>query len=183
MRARSSADGSTTAISQDSLTNFRSGFATNFDKTMKLLRNKDFQQLLVDYPRAKRVFLVAHEVKDEVSSRKLFGKWEKPEDYLEAFAKFVRENANQFEAIRILLKRPQDWNPEALSKLRSVLGSNGFAEDRLKKAHEKVHHALADVISMVKHAADQQAPLLTAEERVTKAVAGNAFSGPVVSDC
>jgi type I restriction enzyme, R subunit len=142
----------------------------NFDETMKLLRNKDFQQLLVDYPRAKRVFFVGHEVKDEVSSRKLFGKWDKPEDYLEAFTKFVRENVNQFEALRILLKRPQDWNPEALSKLRSVLGSNGFAEDRLKKAHEKVHHALADVISMVKHAADRQAPLLTAEERVTKAI-------------
>jgi type I restriction enzyme, R subunit len=144
----------------------------NFDETMKLLRNKDFQELLVDYPRAKRMFFVGHEVKDEVSSRKLFGKWDKPEDYLEAFTKFVRENLNQFEAIRILLKRPQDWSPEALSKLRSVLGSNGFAEDRLKKAHEKVHHALADVISMVKHAADRQAPLLTAEERVTKAIEG-----------
>ena len=61
---------------------------TSFDKTMELLRNKDFQQLLVDYPRAKRVFLVAHEAKDEVTSRRLFGKWEKPDDYLEAFAKF-----------------------------------------------------------------------------------------------
>src|SRR4030095_6140432 len=141
-----------------------------FDETMQLLRNNNFQQLLTDYPRAKRVFFVGYEVKDEVSSRKLFGKWDKPEEYLEAFAKFVRENVNKVEAVRILLKRPQDWNPEALSKLRSVLGSNGFAEDHLKKAHEKVHHALADVISMVKHAADQQAPLLTAEQRVQQAV-------------
>ena len=81
---------------------------------MKLLRNKDFQQLLMDYPRAKRVFLVGYEAKDEVTSRKRFGKWEKPEDYVEAFSKFVRENTNQIEAIRILLKRPQDWNPEVL---------------------------------------------------------------------
>src|SRR5437667_7239502 len=93
----------------------------NFDETMKLLRNKNFQQLLIDYPRAKRAFWVGYEVKDEVSSRKMFGKWEKPEDYLQAFAKFVRENVNHFEAIRILLKRPQDWKPEILSDLRHVL--------------------------------------------------------------
>jgi type I restriction enzyme R subunit len=143
----------------------------NFDETMKLLRNKNFQQLLTDYPRAKRAFWVGYEVKDEVSSRKLFGKWEKPEDYLQAFAKFVRENVNHFEAIRILLKRPQDWKPEILSDLRHVLRANDFDEKRLRNAHEKVYRKqLADVISMIKHAADQQAPLLTAEERVTKAV-------------
>ena len=143
----------------------------NFDETMKLLRNKNFQQLLMDYPRAKRAFWVGYEVKDEVSSRKLFGKWEKPEDYLQAFAKFVRENVNHFEAIRILLKRPQDWKPEILSDLRHVLRANDFDEKRLRNAHEKVYRKqLADVISMIKHAADQQAPLLNAEERVTKTV-------------
>ncbi len=142
----------------------------DFDETMKLLRNKDFQNFLLDYPRAKRVFLVGYEVEDRVTSRQLFGKWEKPEDYLEAFAKFVRDNANQLDALRILFKKPQEWNPDALSKLRTTLGGGGFGEHALKKAHEKVHHTLADIISMVKHAADQQAPLFTAEERVTKAI-------------
>src|SRR5882724_5830580 len=143
----------------------------NFDETMKLLRNKNFQQLLTDYPRAKRMFWVGYEVEDKVTSRQLFGKWEKPEDYLEAFAKFVRENVNQFEALRILLKRPQDWNPEVLVQLRRVLGTNDYDEKLLRRAHERVNRkALADLISMIKHAADQQAPLLTAQERVTKAV-------------
>ena len=110
-------------------------------------------------------------MKDEVRSRRLFGKWEKPDDYLEAFAKFVRENTNQFEAIRILLKRPQDWNPEALSELKRVLRANDFDEKRLRTAHAKVYRKdLADLISMIKHAADEQAPLLTAQERVTKAI-------------
>ena len=144
---------------------------TRFDETMKLLRNKDFQQLLMDYPRAKRVFLVGYEAKDEVTSRKLFGKWEKPEDYVEAFSKFVRENTNQFEAIRILLKRPQDWNPEVLSELKRVLRANDFDEKRLRRAHAKVYRKdLADLISMIKHAANEQAPLLTAPERVTNAI-------------
>jgi type I restriction enzyme R subunit len=142
-----------------------------FDETMQLLRNNNFQQLLTDYPRAKRVFFVGYEVKDEVSSRKLFGKWEKPEDYLEAFAKFVRENVNQFEALRILLKRPQDWKPDVLVELRRVLGRNDYDEKLLRRAHERVNRkALADLISMIKHAANEQEPLLTASERVTKAL-------------
>src|SRR5206468_4069425 len=78
---------------------------------------------------------------------------------------------SHFEALRILLKRPQDWNPEVLGKLRHDLRANDYDEKRLRTAHEKVYRKqLADVISMIKHAADQQAPLLTAEERVTRAV-------------
>jgi type I restriction enzyme R subunit len=143
----------------------------NFDETMKLLRNKDFQQLLVDYPRTKRVFFVGYEVKDEVTSRQLFGKWEKPEDYIEAFTKFVRSKVNDFEAIRILLKRPQDWKPDVLVELRHVLRANDFDEKRLRSAYEKINRkALADIISMVKHASDEQSLLLTATERVTKAL-------------
>src|SRR5262249_15655667 len=143
----------------------------SFDETMKLLRNPEFQDLLIDYPRAKRVFLIGYEAKDEVTSRKLFGKWERPEDYLDAFTRFVRKNANQFEAIRILLKRPQDWNPAVLTELKRVLGVNDFDEKRLRSAHAKVYRIdLADLISMIKHAADQHAPLLTAQERVTKSI-------------
>jgi type I restriction enzyme R subunit len=144
-------------------------FRDSFDETMKLLRNPQFQQLLTDYPHAKRVFWIGYDVKDEVSSRKLFGKWEKPEDYLEAFAKFVRENINQFEALRILLKRPQDWKPDVLVQLRRVLGTNDYDEKLLRKAHERVNRkVLADLISIIKRAADDQEPLLNASERVTK---------------
>jgi type I restriction enzyme R subunit len=143
---------------------------SNFDETMNLLRNGDFQDLLVNYKRAKRTFLVGYEVEDHVTSDQLFGKFEKPEDYLEAFTKFVREHQDRIDAIRVLRKRPQDWNPDVLASLRKELKLSGFAEERVRGAYQKVHHALADIISMVKHAADQQAPLLTAEDRVTKAV-------------
>ncbi len=141
-----------------------------FDGTMKLLRNPDFQKLLQNYPRAKRSFTVAYHAKDEVSSRKLFGRFEKPEDYLEAFTRFARENQNQLDALRILRKRPHDWNPDVLSNLRGELATHGFAENRLKEAHRKVHHTLADVISIVKHAIDNQESLLTPTERVAKAL-------------
>src|SRR4029077_10013000 len=73
--------------------------ADDFTGTMQLLRNPDFQDLLVNYPRAKRVFTVAVAAGDTVSSTWLIrgtdGQEYKPEDYLAAFARFVTENPAQ----------------------------------------------------------------------------------------
>jgi len=95
-------------------------------------------------------------------------------DYIEAFARFVSENPAQIEAIRILLSRPREWTAEALTELRQKLGADEhhFSEADLRRAHE-VHYrkALVDIISMVKHAADAQQPLLTAAERIERAFA------------
>jgi type I restriction enzyme R subunit len=42
-----------------------------------------------------------------------------------------------------------------------------FTVDHLQRAHQaQYHHRLVDIISMVKHAADEAQPLFTAEERV-----------------
>jgi type I restriction enzyme R subunit len=149
----------------------------NFVGAMKLLRDESFQDLLVTYPRPKRVFLVAPGVEDQVSSawtiRGLDGKEYKPGDYLDAFAAFVRENPAKIEAIRILLSRPKAWSSEALVELRQKLSQSKqrFTVENLQKAHEvQYHRALVDIISMVKHAADQKQPLLTAGERVDRAI-------------
>jgi type I restriction enzyme R subunit len=85
----------------------------------------------------------------------------------------VRENRAQVEAIRILLDRPKDWSVDALRELRKLLlQSQLFTERRLEEAHRmRYQRALVDVISMVKHAADEGQPLLTAEERVNRALA------------
>jgi type I restriction enzyme R subunit len=145
----------------------------NFTDTMKLLRNPKFQKLLVEYPRAKRSFWVSYDTQDEVSSRveERFGEHATASDYLDAFSKFVRKNQDQITAIKILLERPKDWNPQALEELRQSLRQQGFDEARLKQAHARVHHKqLADIISMVKHAAQEELPILTAEERVEAAI-------------
>ncbi|MBI3830391.1 MAG: DEAD/DEAH box helicase family protein [Planctomycetes bacterium] len=148
----------------------------DFTGTMKVLREPRFQNFLVNYPRPKKVFLVGHEVEDAVTSRVLIrdglGKQYKPEDYLAAFARFVKENPAHVQAIQILLNRPQDWGTDALSELRQKLAATPehFTVENLQKAHEiQYHKALADIISMVKHAAREEAPLLTAPERVDAA--------------
>lgn len=170
---------------------FAGGLATklrkDFTGTMILLRKPDFQDMLVNYPRAPRTFVIAYEAQDEVSSawlvRGLDGKEYKPEDYLAAFARFVKENPAQVEAIEILLDRPKGWGTEALGELRQKLSATNerFTVDNLQKAHKvRYDKALVDIISMVKHAVREQEPLLNASERVKRAfetvTAGKEFS-------
>ncbi len=146
---------------------------SDFAGTMKLLRNPEFQKLLLEYKRAYAPFLVGYQVQDVVSSKKLdrFGKYDTAEGYLDAFSRFVKENADKVDALAILLKRPRDWRPKAMEELRRSLAQNQFDERKLQEAHRVASHkALADVISIVKRAATAQAPVLTAEERVNRAM-------------
>jgi type I restriction enzyme R subunit len=149
----------------------------SFAETMKVLRDADFKRLLIDYPRPPRVFLVAPGVEDDVSSEWLIrggtGKEYKPEDYLKAFETFVRENADQIQAISILLERPQGWGTNALRELRESLlqAPEHFTWENLERAFRVTKSkALVDIISMVKNAALDTSPLYTAEERVNQAV-------------
>lgn len=147
----------------------------SFSSIMELLRNDNFQDLLVNYERAKKVFLVAYEIQDSVSSQILFdaqGKLGlKPEDYLIAFAEFVKQKEDEIEAIAIILNKPKEWNTKALNDLRQTLRDNDYDEQSLQKAHRIVYHKEAvDIISMVKHAAKETEPLLSPEERVEQAV-------------
>lgn len=148
--------------------------ASNFTDTMDLLRNQDFQQFLKQYPRPNREFVIATGVRDTVSSERLIRYKDRdlrPADYLEEFSRFVETNRSQIEALRILLDNPEGWSTEALRELRVALRQAQFPEERVREAVSFAKHkALADVISMVKNAADEARPLLTAEERVNAAI-------------
>ncbi|HOS83036.1 MAG TPA: DEAD/DEAH box helicase family protein [Methanolinea sp.] len=148
----------------------------DFSGTMAILRNPDFQNLLVTYPRPPRTFFVDRTTADTVTSKWLVrdasGREYKPEDYLTAFSRFVRENPERIEAISILLNRPQEWGTDAIAELKGKLAATPmrFTMENLQKAHEvRYHKALVDIISMVKHAAREEEALLTAEERVARA--------------
>jgi len=161
----------------------------DFTDTMELLQKKDFLDLLVDYPRPSRSILVAIENLDTVNSRYIFrdsaGHEYKPEDYLLAFSKFVKENPDHIEAIGILLDRPADWGTDAIGELRKKLAATRFrfTVDNLQKAHEvRYHKALVDIISMVKHAAREEEPLFTAEERVHRVLDRMALSSSLTAE-
>jgi len=147
----------------------------SFTSVMELLRNEPFQKLLVDYERAKKVFIVGYEVKDEVSSAVLFeaeGRYGlQPIDYLIAFSEFIKRKENEIAAIAILLNKPKDWNTNALNELKQKLKESNYDETNLQKAHRIVYHKdTVDIISMVKHAALETEPLLSSDERVNQAI-------------
>jgi type I restriction enzyme R subunit len=151
--------------------------SNDFTATMQLLRKPEFQNVVKHHPRRTRTFLSATEHRDSVSSEYLIrdglGKHHKPEDYLDMFARFVKANAAQIEAVRILLERPADWSTEALKelKLKLTAAPERFTVEVLQKAHEmRYRKSLVDIISMVKHAAADQNPLWTAQERIDAAI-------------
>jgi type I restriction enzyme, R subunit len=151
---------------------------TDFSGAMKILRDKDFQTLLTDYPRAKRTFIVAPGVTDEVESEWLIrggaGAEYRPEDYLQLFERFIEENADQISAINILLSRPREWGAEPLRELREKLAQSTerFTEANLQRAYQiTCDKALVDIISIIKRTANDSSPLLTAVERVDTAIA------------
>jgi len=155
----------------------------DFTGTMALLRNPEFQDLLLHYPRPERSMLVAIGNVDQVSSRYIFrdsaGNQYKPEDYLSAFSTFVKENPEHIEAIRILLDRPKDWGTDALSELKKKLAATRlhFTVDNLQMAHKiRYDKELVDIISMVKHAAREEEKLCTAEDRINRVFRKMAFS-------
>jgi type I restriction enzyme, R subunit len=145
-----------------------------FQARWALLRDKKFQHLLLNYERPKREFLIGYEVEDAVTSEVMIragSQYQKPEDYLDSFARFVRENPDHIEAIQILLQKPREWKAEILSELRKKLAQNNYPEKELQKAHKLVlNKALADIISMIKHTAAGQEPIYTAEGRVDRAL-------------
>lgn len=74
----------------------------------------------------------------------------------------------------------QEWNTAALTELRTKLPQR-FTPEYLQKAYAiQYYNALVDIISMVKHAGDEQNPLFTASERVERAfktvTAGRTFT-------
>jgi len=158
------------------------GFANNLKKmlkddfsgTMRILRNPKFQDLLINYDRARRPFYIDYEERDLVSSEYMFRIGEeqmRPEDYLDAFAEFIKLNKDKIEALTILLSKPHKWSYEALTELRNELKRNSFDEGKVQKAYEKSgHKAMADIISMIRNADDDSYILLTAQERVERVI-------------
>lgn len=152
----------------------RISLKNDFSNTMKILRNKEFVDLLHNYPRNSAGFVIASGIDDEVTSERVFknkGEEMNAFDYIEAFASFVRENKDEIEAVKILTQAPKHWSRNSLKELRSILKNNSFKEDDLQEAHKIVYKKpLVDIISMIRTALANE-PVLSVEERVDRAIA------------
>lgn len=95
----------------------------------------------------------------------------KPEDYLESFTVFVKENINKVAALKVVVTRPRDLTREDLRELRLFLAENEFDERRLRVAWKaaKNEDIAASIIGYIRQAAIGSA-LMPFDERVDKAL-------------
>lgn len=101
-----------------------------------------------------------------------FGKNEqRPEDYIEAFEDFVKNNVNEIAALNIICTRPKELTRETLKSLRIALAQNGFTTQQLNTAVSEItsEEITADIISLVRRYAIGS-PLVSHQARIRRAV-------------
>lgn len=109
---------------------------------------------------------------DEVTSvTRGYGAADKPEDFLNKFNQFVRDNVNRITALRIVVQRPQELTREELRQLRLELDAEGFTDSKIKRAwaDAKNQEIAASIIGYVRQAAIGD-PLIPYADRVRHAL-------------
>ena len=109
---------------------------------------------------------------DELLAREQsWGTYQRPEDYLDSFGRFVREQLNQSAALAVVVNAPKDLTREQLREVRLLLDAHGFSEANLQAAwrQRSQQDIAASIIGHIRQAALGEA-LLPFGERVAQAM-------------
>ncbi len=100
-----------------------------------------------------------------------YGVGSKPEDYLDAFATYIKTNLNEIAALNIVCTRPKELTRESLKSLRLTLDREGFTTQQLNTAISQMtnEEIAADMISLIRRYAIGSA-LISHEARIRRAV-------------
>ncbi len=79
----------------------------------------------------------------------------RPEDYLDGFVKFIKENINEIPALQLVCTRPKDLTRQDLRELITILETKGFKQSHLQTAWKQTRNQdiTADIISFIRQAA------------------------------
>jgi type I restriction enzyme R subunit len=99
-----------------------------------------------------------------------YGKSSRPDDYLESFSAFIRENMNKIPALLVVTQRPRDLTRKALRELHLALDAKGYTETNLQVAWRHTSNAdiAASIIGYIRKTAIGD-PLVPYDERVNRA--------------
>ncbi|MDI1344838.1 MAG: type I restriction-modification enzyme R subunit C-terminal domain-containing protein, partial [Pseudolabrys sp.] len=100
-----------------------------------------------------------------------YGGAQRPQDYLDAFAAFIRDNLNQIAALTTVVQRPRDLTRTQLRDLRLQLDAQGFTDANIRRAWSDARNEdiAASIIGYVRQAALGD-PLIPYADRVKRAV-------------
>ena len=118
---------------------------------------KMLEQLKPDERRS--VVISSHE--DELLEHSRgYGSSRRPEDYLDAFAAYIKTNLNQIAALHVICTRPRELTREGLKGLRLALDREGFTTQQLNTAVSQMtnEEITADIISLIRRYAIGSAP-------------------------
>ena len=84
-----------------------------------------------------------------------YGPYQRPEDYLEAFGHFIREQLNQSVALNVIVNRPRDMTREQLREVKLLLDEHEFQVTTLKKAwsQQSNQEIAAEIVAYIRRAA------------------------------
>lgn len=79
----------------------------------------------------------------------------RPEDYLDGFVQFIKENINEIPALQLVCTRPKDLTRQDLRELITILETKGFKQSHLQTAWKQTRNQdiTADIISFIRQAA------------------------------
>jgi type I restriction enzyme R subunit len=114
--------------------------------------------------------LISHHPDEVLRIERGYGNFDKPEDYLTAFANYLSENKNKIPALIVVTTRPSKLTRKDLRDLRLALDRAGFPEKALDSAYqETAHQTAASIIGYIRCAA-LGSPLVPYEQRVARAM-------------
>ncbi|SDK51826.1 type I restriction-modification system endonuclease [Microbulbifer yueqingensis] len=112
------------------------------------------------------------EHEDEIRERtQSYGAHKRPDDYLDSFNQFIKEQLNQSAALAVVVNRPRDLTREQLKEVKLLLDNHGYSEANLQSAvrNQTNQDIAASIIGHIRRAALGEA-LVPFEQRVAKAM-------------
>lgn len=114
---------------------------------------------------------ISHHADEVVAVTRGYGDATRPEDFLDDFSAFVRDNINSIAALKLVVQRPRDLTRADLKEVRLLLDRKGYSEANLRRAwaDAKNEEIAASIIGFVRQAAIGD-PLTPYEDRVRSAM-------------
>ena len=130
-----------------------------------------FDFLQETHANGRRPVVISNTPDELISHIRGYGTGSRPEDYLDAFADYVKTNINKVAALNIVCTRPRELTRQSLRDLLLTLDREGFTAQQLNTAICELtnEEMAADIISLIRRYAIGSA-LISHEARIHRAV-------------
>ncbi|UYX11993.1 type I restriction-modification system endonuclease [Lactobacillus delbrueckii subsp. indicus] len=138
----------------------------------ELLNTKNKLELVEEFRLKENKAVISNEEDKLISSEQVFGdKLEEPDDYLESFNAFIKNNINEVAGLQLLINRPRDLTLNDLNQICETLEARGYREQDLQTAWKKINKeaTAANIISFIRKAAIGT-PLQSEDELIKRAM-------------